>query len=126
VSAGPSRGAGRGGNTGPGDGKGSRDAGRELACATLEIPRDHPAFAGHFPAFPVLPGALVLDETLEIIRRERGIDLGLWRISSAKFLGAVGPGERLIVKHDAPRDDAVRFTVRCGDRVVANGSLGAL
>ncbi|HEX3847074.1 MAG TPA: hypothetical protein VHV81_06800 [Steroidobacteraceae bacterium] len=91
----------------------------------LDVPHDHPAFAGHFPAFPVLPGALVLDQALEIILRERGIDVTRWQLASAKFLGAVRPGERLTVEHDAPRDGVVRFTVRCGERIVASGSLSA-
>jgi 3-hydroxyacyl-[acyl-carrier-protein] dehydratase len=93
--------------------------------AMLEVSLDHPAFAGHFPAFPVLPGAVVLDETLELIRRERGIDVVRWQLSSAKFLSAVRPGERLTVEHDAPRDDVVRFTIRSEDRIVASGSLSA-
>ena len=102
---------------GPGDG-GAR-------VATLEVARDHPAFAGHFPAFPVLPGALVLDETLEILARARGIDVTRWQLSSTKFLGAVRPGERLTVEHDAPREGLLRFSVRSGDRLVASGSLSA-
>ena len=92
--------------------------------AALSIASDHPAFAGHFPNFPVLPGALLLDHALEIIRRERSIDLTQWRIASAKFLGAVPPGAVLSVEHETPRNGLIRFTVRDGERIVATASLG--
>jgi 3-hydroxyacyl-[acyl-carrier-protein] dehydratase len=89
----------------------------------LEIPRDHPAFAGHFPRFPILPGAVLLDEALQVIERERGIDLTQWRLASAKFLDAVRPGDALRLEHAAPDDALIRFTVRGKDRTVASGSL---
>ena len=36
----------------------------------IEISSDHPSFPGHFPNFPVLPGAVLLDEVLQIMQRE--------------------------------------------------------
>jgi 3-hydroxyacyl-[acyl-carrier-protein] dehydratase len=41
----------------------------------IEISSDHPSFPGHFPNFPVLPGAVLLDEVLQIMQRAWGIDL---------------------------------------------------
>jgi 3-hydroxyacyl-[acyl-carrier-protein] dehydratase len=95
------------------------------ARSSLEIPRDHPAFAGHFPGFPVFPGALLIDETLCLIRRERNLDCGEWQIASAKFQGVVHPGDSLVVEHEAPHDGLIRFIVRVEDRTVASGSLTA-
>ena len=69
--------------------------------STLHIAADHPSFAGHFPAFPVLPGAVLLDEMLKAIEQARGIDLKSWRISSAKFLDAVRPRDSLVLEHEA-------------------------
>ena len=89
----------------------------------IEVPADHPAFAGHFPEFPVLPGAVLLDEVLQIIQRERRIDLAHWLISSAKFLDAVRPGDALSLEHDVPKSGLIRFTVRAGNRTVASGVL---
>ncbi len=89
----------------------------------IEIAADHPAFAGHFPKFPVLPGAVLLDEALQVIQRARGIDLAQWQIASAKFLDIVRPGEALCLEHDAPRGGLIRFTIRAADRTVASGSL---
>ena len=83
----------------------------------------HPSFAGHFPSFPVLPGAVLLDEVLQVVQRERGIDITGWRISSVKFLDAVRPGEALHLEHDALTANLIRFTLRAAARIVASGSL---
>ena len=91
--------------------------------SALEIPRHHPAFAGHFPKFPVLPGAVLLDEALQLIQRERGIDLTQWQIASAKFLDVVRPGDVLGLEHEAPHGGLIRFTIRAAERTVASGSL---
>ena len=91
--------------------------------STLTIPADHPSFPGHFPNFPVLPGAVLLDAALDVMQRARGIDLVEWQIASAKFLAAVRPGDVLSVQHDAPRDGLIRFTIRTAHHTVANGVL---
>ncbi|HXC07492.1 MAG TPA: hypothetical protein VNV61_01080 [Steroidobacteraceae bacterium] len=89
----------------------------------IEVPTNHPSFAGHFPKFPVLPGAVLLDETLQIIERSRGIDLKQWLLVSVKFLDAVRPGEALSLEHGASDDGSIRFTIRAANRTVASGSL---
>jgi 3-hydroxyacyl-[acyl-carrier-protein] dehydratase len=91
----------------------------------IEVPTDHPSFAGHFPRFPVLPGAVLLDEALQIIQRERGIDLTRWQIASVKFLDVVRPGDALQLEHAAPKKGLIRFAIRSASRIVATGSLSA-
>lgn len=91
--------------------------------STLSIAADHPSFAGHFPAFPVLPGALLLDEMLQAIELTRGIDLKSWHISSAKSFGAVRPRDCLVLEHEAAAPGLIRFTIRVDDRKVAGGTL---
>jgi 3-hydroxyacyl-[acyl-carrier-protein] dehydratase len=91
----------------------------------IDIPRDHPSFAGHFPQFPVLPGAALLDEALQVIQRERGIDLTQWQIVSAKFLDVVRPGDALHLEHEAAKSGLIRFTIRVANRTVASGSLSS-
>jgi 3-hydroxyacyl-[acyl-carrier-protein] dehydratase len=89
----------------------------------MQVPEDHPAFAGHFPQFPVLPGAVLLDEALQIMQCTWGIDVTQWQIGSAKFLGAVRPGDALHLEHHAPQRGLIRFTIRVADRTVASGNL---
>ena len=91
--------------------------------SVIEIARDHPSFAGHFPKFPVLPGAVLLDEALQAIAGARGIDLRDWRVASVKFLGAVRPGDALRLEHTAPHGGEIRFTIHAATRLVANGRL---
>jgi 3-hydroxyacyl-[acyl-carrier-protein] dehydratase len=93
---------------------------------SIEVPRDHPSFAGHFPKFPVLPGAALLDAALQVIQRERGIDLTQWHIASVKFIDVVRPGDALRLEHIvASKSGVIRFTVRVADRTVASGSLSS-
>jgi 3-hydroxymyristoyl/3-hydroxydecanoyl-(acyl carrier protein) dehydratase len=89
----------------------------------LAIASDHPAYAGHFPGQPILPGAVLLDEALREIGRSRGIDLTHWRLASAKFLKTVGPGEPLTLTHSAPSGSAIRFMICSSSRVIASGML---
>lgn len=89
----------------------------------LRISADHAAYAGHFPGHPILPGAVLLDEALHEIARSRGIELLRWRISSAKFLEPVRPGDELFLEHSSPSDGIIRFVIRAAGRAVASGIL---
>jgi 3-hydroxymyristoyl/3-hydroxydecanoyl-(acyl carrier protein) dehydratase len=91
--------------------------------STLNIAAEHPVFSGHFPSFPVYPGAALLDEMLKIIESARGIDLRSWHISSVKFLDAVRPRDSLTFEHEAPSAGLIRFTIRVADRKIAGGTL---
>jgi len=67
--------------------------------------------------------AVLLDAALQVIERERGIDLTQWHIASIKFLDVVRPGDALRLEHEARQSGLIRFTVRVADRTVASGSL---
>ncbi len=89
----------------------------------IEVRPDHPSYAGHFPKFPILPGAVLLDEALQAIQRAWGIDLKEWQIVAVKFLDVVRPGDALHVEHAATATGLIRFTIRAASRAVATGSL---
>ncbi len=89
----------------------------------IEISSDHASFPGHFPDFPVLAGAVLLDEVLPIMQRAWNIDLTLWHIASAKFLGAERLFDALSLEHHAPESGFIRFTIRTAGRTIASGSM---
>ena len=91
------------------------------------VPADHPAFPGHFPGRPIVPGVVLLDRAIrcaEILLGRPGL---AWQVGNAKFLSPVGPGETLRFALVEKASGAVAFTVRAIDhaagRDVASGSL---
>ena len=94
----------------------------------LPIAPDHPAFAGHFPGQPLLPGVSLLAAVLEAVLDVPALASQIGhtpRIGAAKFLAPVRPGAQLVITLDAsPR--GVRFEVREGQRIVASGQFEAL
>jgi 3-hydroxymyristoyl/3-hydroxydecanoyl-(acyl carrier protein) dehydratase len=90
-----------------------------LKRARLEFPAAHPAFAGHFPGAPVVPGALLLAAALEALGEARE---GLV-ISQAKFLHPVGPDTAVDVSCETSPSGALRLELRAGGRPVATAAL---
>ncbi|KQP12018.1 3-hydroxyacyl-ACP dehydratase FabZ family protein [Pseudorhodoferax sp. Leaf267] len=94
----------------------------------LHIAADHPAFAGHFPGQPLLPGVSLLAEVLEAVLADPALAARVGaapRIGNAKFLAPVRPGAQLQIVLDAT-GRGLRFEVRdAGDRLVASGQFDA-
>jgi 3-hydroxymyristoyl/3-hydroxydecanoyl-(acyl carrier protein) dehydratase len=89
----------------------------------LHVSADHPAYAGHFPGNPVLPGVVLLAEALAAIESSSGRPAARWSVSSAKFLAPVSPGTALTLAHERLDSGAVRFEIRSPAGVVAHGTL---
>jgi 3-hydroxyacyl-[acyl-carrier-protein] dehydratase len=82
-----------------------------LSCRVAVAP-DHPAFAGHFPGQPLLPGVVLLGEVLEVLMREAPEALGKHPcVSAVKFLAPVRPGGSLEIRWTAPGQERLRFEV---------------
>jgi 3-hydroxymyristoyl/3-hydroxydecanoyl-(acyl carrier protein) dehydratase len=90
---------------------------------TLTVARDHPAFEGHFPGHPVLPGVVLLAEALAAIEALSGRKPDQWTISSAKFLAPVTPGTPLTLVHETLSSGGIRFQIRSAQGPVASGTL---
>lgn len=90
--------------------------------SALHVPADHPAYAGHFPGRPILPGVVILAEVLASIAAATGRSESSWRISSVKFLHPVIPGTPLTLSHESD-EGAIRFEVRSPSDMVATGTL---
>lgn len=84
----------------------------ELRSRRIDIARDHPAFAGHFPGQPLLPGVVLLGEVLEVLLRESPPAVGAQaRVSAVKFLAPVRPGAAIEVRWSVPGEERLRFEV---------------
>ena len=89
----------------------------------LHVAVDHPAFAGHFPGNPLLPGVALLAEVIEAVlaRPELAAAVGPRpRVGIAKFLAPVLPGATLTLQLHAEAG-RVHFEARQGDRLTASG-----
>ncbi len=84
----------------------------------LSIAADHPAYAGHFPGRPILPGVVLLDRAQRAVEQACGIVIS--GIAMAKFLSPCQPGDALVLDFEAG-DVAVRFEIRSGERRIASG-----
>lgn len=89
----------------------------------LPIDKEHPAFAGHFPGFPVFPGAALLDLALHAIESSSGIGLKGWRVANAKFINMVRPGDEPYIEYELPNEALIRFVVHVGEHPVVSGTL---
>jgi 3-hydroxyacyl-[acyl-carrier-protein] dehydratase len=87
------------------------------------VPLDHPAFVGHFPGTPILPGVVLLDLALQIIADSSGIALDLCEISSVKFLSPARPGDELLIQHSVTANGAIRFDILADRGKIASGSI---
>ena len=97
------------------------------AAGAMAIPADHPAFAGHFPGHPVLPGVALLSLVMQALAAQPALAARLGeqpRIDNAKFLSPVGPGAVLQLRlHE--QGTGVGFEVMLGDTCAARGQLSA-
>ena len=84
-------------------------------------PADHPAAEGHFPGNPIIPGAMLLADTLRAIAAAPGITLSLTGIKSAKFHAPARPGDRVLIEFAGPADDRLRFTCLVAGATVLTG-----
>ncbi|MES2886803.1 MAG: 3-hydroxyacyl-ACP dehydratase [Pseudomonadota bacterium] len=94
-----------------------------LLTATFVVDPFHPAFAGHFPGRPILPGVALLAEVMEhwLVQSPQALQ-AQWTFDAVKFLAPVGPGARLTMTVRA-RVRGHGFEVRHGNTLVASGQL---
>lgn len=92
---------------------------------SLKIPANHPAFAGHFPGTPIVPGVVLLNEVIHVITKETGLATTAWQISSVKFLSPLKPDETVMIEYALLANGLLKFEVLEGNRQIVIGSLVA-
>ena len=101
----------------------SGDVSPQAVEGLCRISQTHPAFAGHFPGQPILPGVALLAEAMEVLLAHcPGLAGGAWVWEAVKFLAPVGPGATLrVVWQPLARGHALEITQ--AGTVVARGQL---
>ncbi len=89
----------------------------------LPVAVDHPAFAGHFPGTPIVPGVVLLDEALHAIAAARSLSLRGCLLNNVKFLHPVTPGVAVSVVHEVMPNGSIRFDILADTRKIASGSV---
>jgi 3-hydroxymyristoyl/3-hydroxydecanoyl-(acyl carrier protein) dehydratase len=91
--------------------------------AAIHIPVDHPAFAGHFPGTPIVPGVVLLDEALHVIATALDVALDHCTLTAVKFTSIVRPGQPLALRFESLPSGRVHFELESAGQVAATGSL---
>ena len=94
-----------------------------MTALALPIAASHPAFDGHFPGAPILPGVVLLDEAIRAIELADGAGPRCWRVASVKFLRPVAPGEALTLEQERLASGTVRVTILSAGQAVATTAL---
>jgi 3-hydroxyacyl-[acyl-carrier-protein] dehydratase len=88
------------------------------------IRADHPSLPGHFPAAPLVPGVVILDEVLAALIEWRE-NSQLTGIRTVKFLAPLKAEQRFTISLSAKNESAgeINFCCRTKDRVIVEGRL---
>lgn len=84
---------------------------------------EHPASRGHFEGNPIIPGAVLLSESILAIERVLGLPRAPFAISSAKFLHPVRPGDRVVIEFSCGAGGEISFRCAVGEKTVLTGLL---
>ncbi len=94
-----------------------------ITMDALPIPADHPAYDGHFPGAPILPGVVLLDAAMHALERASAAPVAHWQVLAAKFHSGVRPGDSLTLEYESLPNGSVRFAIRTAGQIAASGTL---
>lgn len=94
-----------------------------LPVGSFVIAADHPAFDGHFPGFPVVPGVVLLDQAFAVIGVGATMRPGSVRLESVRFLAPVLPGQVVDVFSKPAGGGRVGFVCRVEGTDVVVGEV---
>jgi len=100
-----------------------------MSHAVLHFAPEHPAGPGHFPGNAIIPGALLLAATVQLIASGLDRPLGTSTVKSAKFFHPVRPGDTVEIEYSLSAQQAgrqeIRFQCAVGQTKVLAGAMDA-
>lgn len=89
----------------------------------VSIRDDHPSLAGHFPGYPIVPGAVLLREVLDTFRQSSGISRVVTGLPQVKFSAQLKPGEVATIRVEEETPTHATFSCRVQSRLIASGCI---
>lgn len=87
----------------------------------LRVPETYLYFDGHFPGYPILPGAAQLLEIVAAGLERQGEQRKIARFSKLKFLGRILPGDELELQLNQAAGGAYDFSIRTPRELASSG-----
>jgi 3-hydroxyacyl-[acyl-carrier-protein] dehydratase len=101
-------------------------SGPDQALIALALPPTHPAFAGHFPGRPILPGVVQIDWAVQLAESYLASGFSAACDFQVKFRQVVTAGDDLALDLRIDRaSGVVTFSYRVGDAMVSSGRIRA-
>lgn len=89
---------------------------------SFTISSSHPSLEGHFPNNPVVPGVVILDEVVNIIKSFKP-ELTVSTISMVKFLHPLLAEQQVQVELNEKSDTSISFNCLYADTKLVTGQL---
>lgn len=83
------------------------------------IPSNHPAFLGHFPESPILPGVVILDKMINLLVQSLDQPYARFVIKNAKFFRPLLPSSQVVFSFQHNVNNQINVTVHEGEHLVA-------
>ncbi len=93
----------------------------QSVIAEFAIAADDPCLDGHFPGRPLVPGAVLLAETIAALAALAGGDAALAALEGVKFRRPVAPGEVVSVRASATAG-GLAFAAHVGPALALSGT----
>ena len=90
----------------------------------LAVPPDHPAFTGHFPGRPILPGVVQIDWAVQLAHEYLDSAFSAGRDIQVKFRQIIAPSNPLSLNLRFDRTASVlTFAYHVGNSVASSGRI---
>jgi len=77
----------------------------------VQVNADHKIYQGHFPEYPITPGACLLQMTQELLSIVKGRKMHLQSVTNLKFVAVHTPDQPIMVDYKALGNEKYQVTI---------------